>query len=135
MTRIRDAQDKNYTTVMNSLMKYEDQNLEYYSDSDLSKRILTHPSSGDMKERIDTTSKGWKNPYKDAYIWLKGELLDIKGIADALSGREFVVKQQYGTESKKRNDQQELEKLSLGKKTLKTFFKSKTSKESDIVTL
>lgn len=48
---------------------------------------------GDMKERIETTYKGWKNPFRDAYIWLKGELLDIKGMADALAGREHVVKQ------------------------------------------
>ena len=41
---------------------------------------MTHPSAGDMKERIENTSKAWKNPYKDMYIWLKGELLDIKGI-------------------------------------------------------
>lgn len=34
-----------------------------------------------------------KNPYKDAYFWFKGELLDIKSIADALAGRELVVKQ------------------------------------------
>jgi hypothetical protein len=54
--------------------------VEYYSDSDLTKRILTHPSAGDMKERVDNTHKGWKNSYKEMYIWLKGELLDIKGV-------------------------------------------------------
>ena len=85
-------------------MKYEDQNVDYYSESDLTKRILTHPSAGDMKEKMEMTHKSWKNPYRDSYIWLKGELLDIKGIADALSGREYVVKQQSSNESKKRND-------------------------------
>ena len=74
------------------MIRYEDQNVEYYSDADLTKRILTHPSSGDMKEKMETTHNGWKNPYRDAYIWLKGELLDIKGAADAIAGREFVVK-------------------------------------------
>lgn len=66
--------------------------MEYYSDSDLTKRILTHPSAGDMKDKVDATSKNWKNSYKDLYIWLKGELLDIKGIMDAIQGRESVVK-------------------------------------------
>jgi len=41
-----------------------------------------------MKEKIDHTFKKWKNPYKDAYYWLKGELLDLKGINEALLGRE-----------------------------------------------
>jgi TRAP-type mannitol/chloroaromatic compound transport system substrate-binding protein len=93
MIKIREEQDKNYATIMGSIMRYEDQNVEYYSDSDLTKRILTHPSAGDLKERIDVTTRSWKNPYKDMYIWLKGELLDIKGISDAIIGRESVVKQ------------------------------------------
>jgi hypothetical protein len=34
------------------MVKYEDANMEYYADSDLTKRILTHPASGDTSERI-----------------------------------------------------------------------------------
>jgi NADPH-dependent ferric siderophore reductase len=104
MIEIKDQQDLNYKNIIHSLLKYEDNNVEYYSESDLTKRTLTHPSAGDMKERMDTTHKAWRNPYKDAYLWIKGELLDIKGINDALLGREQVVKQQSSTESKKRSD-------------------------------
>ncbi len=39
------------------------------------------------------TYKCWTNPYKEAYLWIKGELLDLKGIYEALLGREAVVKQ------------------------------------------
>ena len=117
------------------MMKYEDQNVDYYSESDASKRILTNPNLNDMKERMDETYRGWKNPYKDAYLWLKGELLDLRGINEALLGREQVVKQQSSAESKKRSDQQELEKLTQGKTTLKSVFKSKSSKENDILNL
>lgn len=88
----RDALDLNYKALINNLMRYEDTNIEYYSDSDLTKRIVTHPEVGDFKEKIESTQKGWTNPYRDAYIWIKGELLDIKGISDALIGRETVVK-------------------------------------------
>jgi hypothetical protein len=87
------------------MMKYEDQNVDYYADSDANKRILTNPNLSDMKERMDETYIGWKNPYKDAYLWLKGELLDLRGINEALLGREQVVKQQSAAESKKRSDQ------------------------------
>jgi uncharacterized protein (UPF0335 family) len=51
-----------------------------------------------MKERIENTHKNWKNSYKDIYIWLKGELLDIKAVADALTGREAVCKLQMSCE-------------------------------------
>jgi hypothetical protein len=120
---------------MTNFMKYEDQNVEFYSDADLTKRIVTHPQAEDMKEKLENTIRGWKNPFRDAYIWLKGEVLDLKGIIDAISGREFVVKQLSNTESKKRSDQQELEKLSQGKTTLKSIFKSKSKKENDILNL
>ena len=76
-----------------------------------------------------------KNPYKDAYIWLKGEFLDVSGMYDCLQGRENVMKAQLNTEQKKRDDQKELDKLTVGKKTLKSFFKSKSQKESTILTL
>ena len=115
-------------------MRYEDNNLEYYSEQESSKRVLTHPESGvDLKEKTETTYKGLRNPFKEAYLLLKGELLDLKGMSDALHGRELVVKQQSTTESKKRSDQQEIEKLSQGKTTLKSIFKSKSGKENEIL--
>ena len=74
---------------MVALLKYEDNNLEYYSDSDLTKRIMTNPGSGgEFREKFDDASKLWKNPFREAYIWLKGELLDLKGLNEALLGRE-----------------------------------------------
>ena len=54
---------------------------------------------------------------------------------DAMKGREKVMKSQIATENKKRDDSTELEKLSLGKTTLKSFFKSKSGKEKDILNL
>ena len=62
-------------------------------------------------------------------------MLDIQGMINAMRTREGVMKRQLATESKKRSDQEELEKMSLGKATLKSFFKSKDSKEKDILNL
>jgi len=62
-------------------------------------------------------------------------MLDIVGMINAMRGREAVMKRQIATESKKREDQEELEKMSLGKTTLKSFFKSKDGKEKEILNL
>lgn len=105
MMLTRDDQDASYITIMNALQRYEDNNLEFYSEEDASKRILTHPdSNGEVKEKVEITYRSVKNPFRETYLVLKGELLDLKGMSDALSGRELVVKQQSGTESKKRSD-------------------------------
>lgn len=92
MIKVKDASDASYRSIVNNLVKYEDNNVEFYADSDQNKRTLTHPSLGDLKEKYNKCFKKWKNPYKDAYYWLKGELLDLKGINEALLGREQVVK-------------------------------------------
>ena len=116
-------------------MKYEDIAIAYYADQDYNRRILTHPSAEDLKEKLATNLKKVKNPYKDAYIWLKGEFLDVSGMYDSLQGREGVMKAQLNTEQKRRDDQKELDKLTVGKTTIKSFFKSKSQKESSILTL
>ena len=116
-------------------MKFEDVGIAYYSDTDFSKRILTRSDKPDLKQRIEEQTAKFKNPYKDAYLWIKGELLEIKGMYDAILGREMVMKAQLAVEQKKRSDQTEMQKLSEGKTTLKSVFKSKSKKEESILNL
>lgn len=116
-------------------MKFEDIGIAYYSDQDYNERVLTHPSCDGLKDKIDQSARKTKNPYRDAYLWLKGEFLDVQGMYDSLQGREGVMKAQLNTEQKKKEDQKELDKLSVGKTTLKSMFKSKSQKESKILNL
>tara|TARA_B110000285_G_C15054818_1_gene578972 strand:+ start:906 stop:1091 length:186 start_codon:yes stop_codon:yes gene_type:complete len=51
----------------------------------------------------------------------------------ALEGREILMKDQLATEKKMRSDQAEVNKMSEGKKTLKSVFKSKSKKEESVV--
>jgi uncharacterized protein YukJ len=64
-----------------SISRYEDNNVDYYSEADVTKRILTNPLTGtEFGERYNSQMKSLKNPYKEAYYWYKGELLDLKGL-------------------------------------------------------
>lgn len=51
---------------------------------------------------------------------------------NAIKGRDDVIRRLADTESKRRDEQEELDKLTMGKTTLKSFFKSKEGKENDI---
>lgn len=135
MMKTRTFLDQTHAELIDSLTIYEDTGIKFYTEDDLSKRTLTNPENEDIKEKITEESKKIKNPYEEAHIWLKGEFLDIQGMNDCLIGRENVMKAQIATENKKKSDQKELEKLSQGKKTLKSVFKSKSSKESTILSL
>jgi len=120
---------------MYQLMKYEDIATAYYSDQDYNKRILTHPNCEDLKERVSANVKKTKNPYRDAYLWLKGEFLDVQGMYDSLQGREGVMKAQLNTEQKKKDDSKELDKMQNKKTTLKSVFKSSNQKQSTMLNL
>lgn len=135
MMNIRDKQNKAQSELLSNLMKFEDVGIAYYSDADYNKRILTHSDKPDLKQRIDDQTARLKNPYREAYLWIKGELLEIQGMYDALLGREMVMKAQLAVEQKKRSDQTEMQKLSEGKTTLKSVFKSKSKKEESILNL
>jgi hypothetical protein len=120
---------------MLQLMKYEDIGIAYYSDQDYNKRILTHPNCEDLKNKVQKNLVKTKNPYRDSYIWIKGEFLDVQGMYDSIQGREGVMKALLATEQKKKEDTKEQEKMAQGKTTLKSLFKSKTQKENKILNL
>lgn len=63
---------------------------------------------------------------------LRGEVLDLKAIMNAMNGRSKMEVNQTASEKKQRDKKAELEKMTLGKKTLKSFFKSKSTISKDI---
>jgi len=131
-------QDKlkdNYLRMYYAFMKYEDIAVDYYSDCDVSKRTMTHPGVGDIKQKVVDAFNQVHNPFADAYVWLKGEQLDMKGLLTALTGRENVMRAQMACEQKRRENQTELDKLEMGKTSFKNFFKSKSSKDTSKLTL
>ena len=136
MIETREQQNSAYAQIVASVTKYEDNNIEYYSESDVSRKIITNPVTGtEFIDRYQNQIKSLKNPFKEGYYWLKGELLDLKGLQQAMAGRDAVVRKLADAESKTRSDIVEHEKLSQGKTTLKSLFKSKSGKESEIANL
>jgi hypothetical protein len=87
------------------------------------------------KEKLAEVYENFRNPYRDAYIWLKGELLDLKGLNDALLGRDSVIKAQGNLEQKRISDMSELDKRKAGKTTLKSVFKGSKGKEKDLLNI
>jgi hypothetical protein len=114
------------------MIKFEDLALDFFTDGDLAQRSITNPMNVELRENIGGACRKWVNPFLDTYIWLKGEILDLEGARDAMSGRQNLLEAQSALVTKKTEKQQELEKMATGKTTLKSFFKSKTTIEKDI---
>jgi len=81
---------EHYNDLYSVLMQYEHSAVEYFSDNTMESRVLTHPKAGDLKESVTTSVAQWKNPFLEAALWIKGEMLDIAGMLNALKGRELV---------------------------------------------
>ena len=81
MIETREQQNTAYAQIVAAVTKYEDNNIEYYSESDVSRKIVTNPVTGtEFVDRYQNQIKSLKNPFKEGYYWLKGELLDLKGL-------------------------------------------------------
>jgi len=85
-------------------MEYEDIAVDFFSDGRSDQRILTNTSVGDMATKLKDTISCYKSPFAEAALWIKGEMLDIQGMIDAIKGRESVMKKQMATESRRRED-------------------------------
>jgi hypothetical protein len=46
MIETRELQNSAYSQIVASVTKYEDNNIEYYSESDVSRKIITNPVTG-----------------------------------------------------------------------------------------
>lgn len=93
-----------YKQLYTVMMSYEASAVEYFSDNEMEARNLTHPRAGDLNETVATMIQEFKNPFLEAAIWIKGEMLDIAGMINAMKGRDSIMKRQLATESKKRSD-------------------------------
>lgn len=104
MIRTTDDRYKQSRQLIENLIKYEETNVDFYSEQNMEKRMFTYPDAQAFKEKLELTFQTFKNPFRDAFIWLKGELLDLKGLNDALLGRDSVIRAQANMEQKRLAD-------------------------------
>lgn len=123
---------KNHNRLIEKFRAYEDLSLDYFSDGDLDRRTFTHSRMSEFSQQATSSFSMQKSSQQEVYLWVKGELLDIKGMADAMVGRESVLKMKRAAESNLQAARTELEKYQAGKTTMKSFFQSKTGKENSM---
>lgn len=111
--------------VMQTLFdKYEDLNMNQYTEGKQDLLVFNNPESTRMKEQMDHMIDNQKNSFDHMYHWCKGEIYDIKAIVNAISFKENFEKTLKKTEAKKSNTQADLENVNQGKKTLRTILKN-----------
>ena len=68
-------------------------------------------------------------------MWCKGEIYDLFAMKECIQSFNNFSEEKYKHELKIQQHQEEIIKINTGKKTLKNFFKSTSSKQLDIENL
>ena len=84
------------------MLEFEDMAIDSLSDGDRTKRVLSHPIAQELPTKIAENIEKWRNPFKDAWMGLRGEVLDLKAMMNAMNGRTNVETMQTKAEQRQR---------------------------------
>lgn len=104
--------------------RYENFNLQNYTDMVTENLILTNPDNMELKIKLQELTGNLQNPYIDLYHWSKGEIFDLQAVMFSVKTRNDCEKQIRELEKKKQSTQRDLQDVSAGNKTVSTLFKS-----------
>jgi hypothetical protein len=90
--------------------------------------LVSDPKKLDIKSKLELLSSAAPNPFKHVKNWVKGEILEIEAILEAIAMKEAMVSRKQKSENKKQSNQNNVDKISNGKFTMKGLFKNKEGK-------
>jgi len=93
----------NNRVLMGLLDKYEDLNMNCYTENSAEKMVLNNPDQKQLKDQMEHMVDNQKNPFDEMYHWCKGEIYDIKTIVATITQKESFEKLLKKTETKKSN--------------------------------
>jgi len=95
----------NTRVLMGLFDKYEDLNMNCYTENSPDKMVLNNPDQKQLKDQMDHMIDNQKNAFDEMYHWCKGEIYDIKAIMAAIGQKDMLERELKKTETKKSNTQ------------------------------
>ena len=81
-----------------------------------------------LQKKLDKLAEELKNPFKHVRNWIKGEIFNLNALTAAIGEKESCESRKQNSIKRIAADRDTNNKLSEGKFTLKTMFKSKNDK-------
>ena len=117
---------QSYQDLYRCAQRYEDMNLQHYTDMNTAELLLTNPDNAMVFQNLNEVSNSLQNPYIDIYHWAKGEIFDQEAVNNSVKERNRCEQKIRELEKTKRETQQDLQDVQDGRKTLTTLFKDKS---------
>lgn len=124
MMRNKQQQMQSYQDFHTSMERYENFNLQNYSEMQADKLVITNPDNMELKVKLQELSGNLQNPYIDLFHWSKGEIFDLQAVMFAVKCRNDCAKKIVDLEKQKASTQRDMQDVSSGNKTVTTLFKS-----------
>lgn len=117
---------QSYQDLYRCAQRYEDMNLQHYTDMNTAELLLTNPDNAMVFQNLNEVANSLQNPYIDIYHWAKGEIFDQEAVNNSVKERNRCEQKIRELEKTKRETQQDLQDVQDGRKTLTTLFKDKS---------
>ena len=96
---------QSYQEIYRAAQRYEDMNLQNYTDMNTQELVLTNPDNAEVFQDLQSVAGNLQNPYIDIYHWAKGELFDLNALLAAVRERGRCEQSVKDLEKKKRDTQ------------------------------
>lgn len=91
-------------------------------------KLVSGDTKAHLKNKLDTLGKELQNPFKHIRNWIKGEVMNLEALMQAISEKESCDVRKQNAIKKLAADKELNMKLAEGKFTIKSAFKSKSGK-------
>jgi hypothetical protein len=75
---------QSYQELHRAAQRYEDMNLQHYTDLNSAQLIMTNPDNAEVFQNLGEIAGNLQNPYIDIYHWAKGEIFDLTALKNAV---------------------------------------------------
>lgn len=77
--------------MFNKLTEYEHTGIDFYSNTDKSKCVLSHPSH-EYEAMMENLPKKLGNPYTQIIEWIRREIYDLEGLQESIESVKTIEK-------------------------------------------
>mmetsp|Transcript_2632 Transcript_2632/g.4085 ORF Transcript_2632/g.4085 Transcript_2632/m.4085 type:complete len:374 (+) Transcript_2632:498-1619(+) len=133
---MKEHEVKSYKAFADFLKKYEDGNEKSDQSSaavmgtnSRSTKLISGESKAHLKNNLDDLSQNLTNPFKHIRNWVKGEVMNLEALMQAISEKEACLARKQRSIKQLQEERESVSKINQGKFMFSTMLKSSDQKK------
>ena len=118
-------------SLFNKLVEYEHTGINFYTNNDNKKGVLSHPNH-EYEQMVDGLTNKLGNPYTHIIAWIRREIYDLQGLQESIESVK-AIEQVIAKEKKEISSLKEyVDDLNHKKTSFKTLWRSVTFRKMSV---